>query len=122
MRRRYFAGHCIRRGRLAWARRAIEQARVRKPWHPEVLIRAAQIDERLGDLPSAAASAALAVALLPRHPHLAATLARILHKGGRNTEALHQISVALSLSANSSAFEVQRETIITALASTRAQG
>lgn len=115
------AGHCLRRGKLRAARSAIAKARQRKPWHPEVLIRAAQVDERLNDLPSAAAWAALSVAMSPKHPHFAATLARILHKGGRHSEALHHISAALALSESNVPFEVQRNAIRAALAASRAR-
>lgn len=111
------AGHCLKRGKLPAARWAIGQARLAKPWHSEVLIRSAQIEERSKNLPSAAAWAALAVTLSPRHPHFAATLARILHEGGRHSEALHHIGVAMALTDRQAQFEPQRRAIMAAMES-----
>jgi len=99
--------HCLKRRKLRWANCAISKAISLAPLNSEYRICAAQIAEGNGDLVGAISHAAFAVATAPWHPHMAATLSRLLQRMGLYGQALHYLDAASSL-APGAAFATQR--------------
>jgi len=107
------AKSCQKHKKKKWSRDLILQAVESAPLDAECRITAANVLEINGDLKGALIQAAASVALSPKHPHMIATLSRILHRIGLNKQALYYIDQAISILPSS--FEVEREAILKAL-------
>jgi hypothetical protein len=91
---------------------AITLALAKKPLGAEFNIRAAQIAEAYGNFKYALSCAALAASIAPKHPHILATLSRLLFLNSQKIQALHYTDVALSIAPESRLFTEQRRGIL----------
>ncbi|MCH4023394.1 MAG: hypothetical protein LKE81_07145 [Acetobacter sp.] len=105
------AKNCHRANKKTWSRDLYLKAVKTAPYNAEFQVQAARAYEQTVELDLAIMHGATAVALAPRNPYIAATLARILDKAGLAQQAAYQLRYALQCDAQNEGFLLHKASL-----------